>query len=253
MDSDPRSNAENASPPARLKARPRAVPTASTTQTMFNPSRDSSQNRPGCRPSTPGRVAVCDGPWVPPLGGLGPLERKRGATWDNDRRNQMIGTIARAFAAGQIEPLWNVGLLLNDEQLPVVSGWTAVLVESAEHGHALLDHLRGWQLVHADPDDRVGDPVGHCPAVITLAAAMQFDSFAPGVLVSAMGGEWAVDIPGYAADQGSQALLVDVADDFDNEAVHATRRRLQQYLARGWAVEAPPRWLRPTWTCPALA
>ena len=77
--------------------------------------------------------------------------------------------------------------------------------------------------------------------IAVVVASLRVDA-----LVRADGGRGPLDLPGFpppcGGDAGRTALLVDLADDGDEEAVAATRGRLDGYEADGWRVEAPGRW-----------
>src|SRR5262249_25207173 len=88
-------------------------------------------------------VHWCQPPWSPPAGDGTALERKRRAYWHNDKRNDHVAAAARAFGAGDLNQLWERGLLLRDaDSIIAVPGGgapaVAVLVESVEHGRELL-------------------------------------------------------------------------------------------------------------------
>jgi hypothetical protein len=82
------------------------------------------------------------------------LARKRRLWWRKRRRNRLIAARARALAAGDIKALRQAGVKLRRrERRAARDGWAvAVLVESTEHGAALLELLPLWQLHHAVRD-----------------------------------------------------------------------------------------------------
>ncbi len=154
----------------------------------------------------PAQLFVCDAP-LPAVGHCdGPLDRKRKTVWHNEPRNNLVAALATGFADRQIELLWGCGLLLDQETLAWPAPWptwTAVLVESPEHGRQLQALLPAWRLVHAVGGSaaldapQLGLQAAH-RTIITLVAASEMTSFSPDVLIVPMGGDWAFDLPNLA-------------------------------------------------------
>lgn len=205
------------------------------------------------------RVLVADGPWSPSLGELSALERKRHAYRNNDPRNEKIADLARGLAERDITALWRSGLCLHENTIPVTcenQPRVLVMVESVEHGRCLQKLLPDWRLLHAEPSNQASRPLSWADvapaavvshqAVVTTVRAEQLARLDVDALVVASGGSGAA-IPSWFPPQSiggqtRQVLLVDVADDFDPTAREWTRRRLQDYHARGFQVDVPRRW-----------
>jgi hypothetical protein len=189
-------------------------------------------------------------PWSPPLGELSPLERKRAAYWLNQPRNDFLATVVAALSAGDREALWGCGLLLADKDANLLGDGPAVtvLVESTEHGGELLRRLPGWDLVSEVPGAASApNPWKLRPldrTVLTYRAAVRRKRLDTDVLVVA-GAEWPAEVNGFpprGPGAGREVVVIDLADDFDNNAKEATRRRLRDYAFRGWVSAGGPRW-----------
>ena len=121
-------------------------------------------------------------------------------------------------------------------------------METPEHGRLLQEKLPGWHLVHGGcprVDQQHGPALSLAASyrtIVTLVAAAHQVTFAPNVLIVAMGGGWIFDLPSPVADELQGLVVVEVADDFDALAQTATCHRLRAYAARGWQVEAPGKW-----------
>jgi hypothetical protein len=198
------------------------------------------------------QVLFAEVPLVPIEVNANSLDRKRQAVWHNERRNEVISQIADALARRKPEALWRHGLLLDGDHLELGAGTrqlrVAILVESPEHGRELARRLTEWPLLvgqrsYEDRDDRLPTQ-----SIITLVNADGLARRHIDVLVRADGTSGPLDLPGFPprarGRQGRPVVLVDFGDEDDAIAVAATRRRLQDYQARGWEVTAPDRWLR---------
>ena len=73
-------------------------------------------------------------------------------------------------------------------------------------------------------------------AIVTLVAANELDAFCPDVLIVAMGGDWAFELPNFKQASDQPTTLVDVLDDFDEMAQQGSVDRLRTYAARGWEI-----------------
>jgi hypothetical protein len=205
------------------------------------------------------RVAWCTTPWSPPPGDLAPPERKRRGYWHSEARNDLIAGVARALSAGDREALWRHGLFLDGDAAAGPAGRAVtLLVESPRHGRELLRRLPGWRLwALAPPPGPAAEVIDSDPlrarvlrdVILTWAradrlAAYEFDVQ---VVVRADGQPWPLAFRGFpppCPSVGHEVLLIDVADDFDNEAREATRARQRDYAARGWPSDGLPAWLK---------
>jgi len=205
------------------------------------------------------RVLVCDSPHLPAIASEGPLDRKRRTLWHNAPRNRMVADIAAALTTGDREALWQHGLDLDGTPINLVSpARVTVLVESAEHGRELHMLLPGWTLLTAMPPALTGESatgnlvtsVLHDRSIVTLAYASKMVQLDPNVFIVTSAEDWTREIAGFPARYKQptappEALVIDLADDYDDTAIRNTRQRLQAYLLRGWQTRAPRRWTEP--------
>jgi hypothetical protein len=174
-------------------------------------------------------------------GGNTPLERKRALYWHNRWRNAFVARVARAFADGELGVLTELGVPAAacpgaGRSHPRV----AVLVESKEHGQALLQFLPGWTM-----HDAVGvsnspavaqtgttEPAMMLPAVITSVLASRTVVHAD-VLVRATGGYGRLHVREVTemvdARAATARLVIDFEDEFDLGAAADARRREREY------------------------
>jgi hypothetical protein len=219
------------------------------------------------RPEGP-RAAVRVAFVQPDVGGLPrtktPLERKRLHVWHADRRNDFLAALADALARRDRARLGAHGLFLGAEGDGFFAGpapAVTVLVEAPEHGRELAERLPGWALWDAVPRQgqaaqRAVGPFAVGPlhrVILTLVEASRLRdndgkcSLDTDVLVRADGTGWPLGLEGLpprTSQADREVLLVDLADDQDEEARAATRRRLRGYRRRGWDVQGAPAWLR---------
>ena len=192
------------------------------------------------------RVVTLQAPWMPAPGKLTALERKRRMYWHNDKRNAAIADVAEAFADGDQESLWHHGLLLHDDADPVTEDnngpRVAIVVESPEHGRALLECLPGWRLLDGavqDDDQDAVDDMDH--VIVTLVRAARLRQIDCDVLIWAVGGRSGINLRGFPPrskdDHRHEVLLVDVADDFDDMAIEEAGSRRRYYQDHGWQLD----------------
>ena len=203
------------------------------------------------------RVVVAESPITSGrFGDMSALERKRTTCWRNNPRNALIAKIARAFAASDVRPLWEAGLLLDENKLPPLRAplWVAVLVESLQHGRAIAAELPTWEFWHSDPQSDVQHAIEPLfwqtrSTIITTTRASQLDNFSPSVIVNAMATESVLILPTLAMPRITpEMFVVEIADDFDKRAEAATRKRLTSYVTAHCRVDAARRWR--TWERP---
>ena len=170
------------------------------------------------------------------------LTRKRRTIWHNDARNETVAAVASAVQRGDPKSLQALGIadLLRDRAETKVK----ILVESTEHGNALLEMLLGWDMLHIVPDDTPVNydleprapfrwPMGW---VATLMHARLYHTSAD-VLVRATGGCGKLEMRGFPSEMdvtGGPSLVIDFDDDFDERARQDTEARVRDYRERGW-------------------
>ena len=195
--------------------------------------------------------------WLPVpdvhAGSLRGLDYKR-AYWTCERRNKLIAEVASVAAAGDLQRLHRHGLFVDLAAAPATPWRVVVLVESPEHGRELQRRLTGWALrtlvpgqklaaagdVHSDGD------AGAAGIIVTVAYALRH-GLAADVLIRVDGGG-PIEFPGFppAADSVDGGVyLIDLADDTDQPARREARRRLADYMSRGWNIEGRHRKIEP--------
>jgi hypothetical protein len=185
------------------------------------------------------RVLWVQPPWVGELGDVSSLERKRLGFWHREERNDFVARVASSCSTGTETAVSSCGIVLPDGWADWPGGGPAVtvLVESAEHGRELLGRLPGWGLLSALTPDQEIDPYELSPLatkILTLVEASRFHVADTDVLVVA-GPESPFELKAFPPrSQAGGVLVVDLADDFDQAARAAVRRRLESYEARGW-------------------
>jgi hypothetical protein len=127
------------------------------------------------------------------------------------------------------------------------------LVESVEHGRELHRRLPDWDLATKAPmPPGVGTVVTKNvwrvraleKVIMTYREAVSLDEIDPHVLICA-GPEWPFELEGFplrSQDPACQAVVIDIADDFDRTARAAVRRRFNKYSTRGWQSIGAPSW-----------
>ncbi len=78
--------------------------------------------------------------------------------------------------------------------------------------------------------------------IFTLVAASKLELFCADVLIVAMGGNWAFDLPRFMSAVKQPTLVIDIVDDFDEVALDASQSRLQAYDGRDWTITAGSKW-----------
>jgi hypothetical protein len=114
-----------------------------------------------------------------------------------------------------------------------------IVVESPDHGRALLRLLTGWKLLCANPT--VGKPQKDNAlnqSILTVMCAHQLQHLDVDVVLHASGeaplpASWFPPRPA----AGRTPLLIEVLDDADPAAQEATRQRLHAYARAGLGVE----------------
>ncbi len=165
------------------------------------------------------------------------LARKSQAIWDNVQRNDAIAELATAIVTGNAQTFSPRSENLTQQLSQLCPGWrTAILVESPEHGRQLIKRLPDWELITAIPgrDGCVEDASGPNHLEIVTEAIAAMDGIEADVIVVASGlASMARHFPPQRAEP---VLVVEFADDFDDQAREATQQRREAYTQRGWTV-----------------
>lgn len=170
----------------------------------------------------------------------GHLGRKREALWHDQKRNEAIAEITRAFLAGDLEALWQFGLFVGRQytaaSVPfLMPNWLAVVVEGLEHGTELQKLLPELALDRAYPAVTTSwQPM----SIVTMTRLSQTNYFMPTVVIDAVGGRHALELPQDFDARGADcpAAVIELDDAFDDKAIKDTTRRLEQYAFRRWPV-----------------
>jgi len=198
-------------------------------------------------------VAMLPAPTYPAGKPKSGLDRKRIFFWHNAGRNRLIAQAARAICNNDAKTLANLELdrairwLLNPESRPAryPSGpktTAAIIVETPAHGRELAKELPGWKLL----TDKVFDSaveVVEGPVIVTLPIALRVTLLVDALIYAAgCGQSWFDELgPACPGVSPERILLVDVADDCDDQAVRDRRARQADYQWRGWSNAFIPR------------
>jgi hypothetical protein len=175
------------------------------------------------------------------------LQRKRRMIWKNRARNRFISQIAMAALNGDLNQLRQYGVHVDLAELGDDNRRVIVLVESTAHARELRSLLRGWPILCAAPtqlkipecsDDHSGaDSRG---SIVTVTHAV-LNGWNEPIIIRATGerGDWSItrnpDHPGDG--EPTSALVIDICDQFDDQAQSDSRLRIQDYRWQGWRVE----------------
>jgi hypothetical protein len=168
------------------------------------------------------------------------LRRKQSGIWFQHARNEAIAAITRAFLGGDLDALWQFGLFVGRQftaaSVPFLRPiWLAIVVESLEHASELMKLLPEVSLDRAYATaDKGWQPM----SIVTMARLSQIDYFMPTVVVNAVGGRHALELPQGFAARGSDSptAVIELDDAFDDQAAKDTTRRLERYGIRRWPV-----------------
>jgi hypothetical protein len=172
--------------------------------------------------------------------GLSGLDRKSQAIWHNNKRNDAIAELADAIVMDDEQTLSRRSENLAQLQAPSAasSPRTAILVDSSEHGRQLAERLPDWKLIAAIPDEDglIADGNGPNNLEIISEAMAASDGIDADVILCASG------CPSVARNfppqRAAPVLIVDFADEFDEQARQETRQRIEAYRQRGWTVQS---------------
>jgi len=174
------------------------------------------------------------------------LARKRNMIWKHQARNQVIASLAQAFLNKDVAALSDVDLRALD-----LRAWfdafdyrprTMILVETVEHAENLRVMLDGWRVLTAVPvsdQSAQQDWSSRTSSIVTIGFA-ELNGFDADVVIRAdgTGTTWRDTwlSPRTGRYRRSPMIVVDIADAFDERALHDTAERKSCYERLGWLV-----------------
>lgn len=175
------------------------------------------------------------------------LDWKRENYWKNDRRNDFIAGVARAFQTGNTRKLKKYGVSFNQGQPRITNPddpKIVILVESTAAGRELKNRLTDWELQSVGNGDAGNTETTHSEGQIITATKADKDGIDADVLINAAGGQGIGALratAGGSTIRSGQArtLIIDLADEFDKIAVADTHSRRRGYKSRGWKQSGP--------------
>lgn len=159
------------------------------------------------------------------------LVRKRGRYWENEPWNSSVASVARGVASGGVPGGVPRELIAGKKPR------TAVLVESSEHGQTLRKLLRGWKLLTVHSMTNCAPQVAH-RQIATMTYAAEYGISAD-VLIRADGGpDWPLGdaLAARTLCSSESVLVIDFADERDQQAKIDTASRRAAYERRGWRI-----------------
>jgi len=172
------------------------------------------------------------------------LEFKRRAYWRNDRRNDYVAAVARAFDSMDAGKLRKYGVPFSGGQPALRNApesVVVVLVASTEQGRELAKRLPGWKLVSAVAGSGSKE-VESARSIVTETRASK-STIDVDVLIRAGGSAGTGCFKGLApladAQTKRDVILVDFEDQFDRRAVRDRASRRREYELLGWDDEEP--------------
>ena len=167
------------------------------------------------------------------------LEFKRRAYWHNDRRNDYIAAVARAFDSMDAGKLRKYGVLFRGGQPALRNAPESVIVvmvASTEQGRELAKRLPGWKLVSAVAGSGSKE-VESARSIVTEWKASK-STIDADVIIRAGGSAGIGCFKGLAPLDDAQSKwemsLVDFEDEFDRRAVRDRAWRRREYELLGW-------------------
>jgi hypothetical protein len=192
-------------------------------------------------------VAWLAAPTYPAIQPASPLERKRMFFWQNAARNRLIAHAAQAIRQNDQQMLRR--LVLDKPAAALMqtvnkSGpKVAIVVESVEHGRELCRLLPDWPLRYAgDNPDAPDDLFINSSAIVTLAMTERSPLLVDVVIYAAgTGDRWRDDLGLQCVCMSEERMLViDIADDGDQQAVASVHARAADYRHSGWKLMDEP-------------
>ncbi|QDU53095.1 hypothetical protein [Gimesia panareensis] len=170
------------------------------------------------------------------------LKWKQDNYWKNDRRNDYIAGIARAFVTDNHKKLKKYGVPFHQGKPHFTnssSPQVVVLVESQAAGLELQKRLPGWELKcnGTGNDDNTQSDCPERLIITTTQAAL--NSIDADVLIYAAGGQGVGALRSTIGESETRpnqttALIIELADGIDKIAVEDVRDRRRGYAERGW-------------------
>lgn len=175
------------------------------------------------------------------------IEWKQDNYWNNDRRNDYIAGIARAFVTDNHKKLKKYGVPFHQGKphfTNSVSPQVVILVESRAAGLELQKRLHGWEL-QCNGTDNDDNTQSDCPErliITTTQAAL--NGIDADVLIYAAGGQGIGALRSTIGESETRqnqtpALIIELADGIDKIAVEDVRDRRRGYTERGWKQSGP--------------
>lgn len=172
------------------------------------------------------------------------LNRKRLGIWHNQPRNAAIAEIAKGLLHRDVESLWKYGLVLDksaDYLTRLLGGFSigvVVLVESLEHAQQLAPLLPKFAVCTGTETPAAG-PFN---AIMTTVYANKLGRLPGNAIIRADGDAGPVplrDFPPYMDGYGPRdVLLVDLADEYDDNACAAVYERLTHYKRQEYELDS---------------
>lgn len=166
------------------------------------------------------------------------LEWKRKAYWQNNRRNEYVASVARAFAEMNTAKLRKYGVPFRGDRPAIPKAGrpeVVVLVESVEHGRELHRRLKDWELVDRVPGATVPDPYSDTKGSIVTTVKAAKDGFDGDVVIRATGSTGKGMFSRFPVTLNTApVLVVDFTDDCDSLAREDAKRRRREYELQGW-------------------
>lgn len=191
--------------------------------------------------------------WVKPPSYPTPVVKKRGLDWKrenywrNDRRNDFIAGVARAFQTENTRKLKKYGVSFNQGKPRITNPddpKIVILVESTAAGRELKNRLTDWELQSVGNGDAGNTETTHSEGQIITATKADKDGIDADVLINAAGGQGIGALRSTTGESTirsdqDRGLIIDLADEFDKIAVADTRSRRRGYKSRGWKQSGP--------------
>ncbi|MDY0170061.1 MAG: hypothetical protein RBS80_26190, partial [Thermoguttaceae bacterium] len=178
------------------------------------------------------------------------LAFKRWAYWRNDRRNDFIAGVARAFMQQNHEKLRKYGVPFEGDK-PVLrylpNTRVELVVANTEQAQELRKRLPEWEVLSDVPDKSKQDdrPEGaECGGTIITEARAAKSGLDADVLIRAGGSSGRLCFKGLPprleGEERRDVLLIDFSDDFDERAARDAKSRAREYEVLGWEMKSAP-------------